>query len=1016
MSKATNCAKLVKFPSADFRLIDDAASQLAQDNGRDKPLPADYKEVVQGLIESFRQERTALLESAQAEAAVLEAAVQAEQVEMEETDELFEPPAQTAAQEAPKAKPVAPPAPKQPTADASAQRLGHANYSAYQSAPSSNYNLTRVLFERLGFSETGMATKAIRNAAAKAGQFIRAELPGLERAILNINTRFGLPPTLTQVFEYFKTHRNTGLVEMENITAAMRDNPEVATRVLKYLDGDTKAFDGAKNAAQMRDMADNVKYHMDMYIDSLPANSKERALFEGLKFTEYLLNPESFAQVAGTAFGLKKLNKLLGVKQYTDTTIEGYKDWLHMSDDVVISDAPLYQVLREQTMADGTTKMVHDGFIAKSKVGSVDLSAKGGRREIDKTRIWKADGQTKQGGYKFVSRVTSSQDVMALAAENRIDELSAAMMNTMAALSHNYAGRYLFQGMAALGRENGKATAQTVVFDSLDEINEVFKGRTVEPRNVLRAPAEEAKVADIRNQARRSGVWVQLPSGAAYGDMAGKFVQGPVWTAMMDMHDRKPLFNARAFNTTMTWFKKAKTVYTPATHANNILTNYSMMLLHGISHRTLRDAAKMFIQYERGGANMDPKARAMVQAFYRSGAVLGQYTQSEAKDVIASALIDSITPSNEGSMLKRLSELATFEKRFAEAINKAKAKGAGFDARVSNLYAAGDNIFRLAAFMQTAGNLQVRDGTNTLTDAQMLEAGIAARKMFLDYDIDARWVRAARQSVLPFVSWSYAIMPVLGRIAITKPWAMVNMLTAIGLMSAVFDGDDEDWRETGPEQVRERSLWGLGPHMYMRIPFLGDDENPVYWNIGKSIPMMALFEPAPGETKLFGQDWVPGFLNPGGPYVSLLNAILGGNDLFTGKPMFNEADTNVDRALKVTKAVYDTMAPSMAQTRFWSQLGDLADTKAGPTGVEPDAMFLARTLGGMTLYEFNKSEVQFFQDAEVKKIKRDFSVIMNKAKRDEYAKGYPDYEALDAELSDLREQLEQRIAEIRGEK
>ena len=40
---------------------------------------------------------------------------------------------------------------------------------------------------------------------------------------------------------------------------------------------------------------------------------------------------------------------------------------------------------------------------------------------------------------------------------------------------------------------------------------------------------------------------------------------------------------------------------------------------------------------------------------------------------------------------------------------------------------------------------------------------------------------------------------------------------------------------------------------------------------------------------------------------------------------------------------------------------------------------------------------------------------MNKAKRDEYAKGYPDYEALDEKLADLRTKLEERINEIRGE-
>jgi hypothetical protein len=314
-----------------------------------------------------------------------------------------------------------------------------------------------------------------------------------------------------------------------------------------------------------------------------------------------------------------------------------------------------------------------------------------------------------------------------------------------------------------------------------------------------------------------------------------------------------------------------------------------------------------------------------------------------------------------------------------------------------------------------AGNLQARDGTKELSPAQTTEAGIAARKMFLDYDIDARWVRAARQSVLPFVSWSYAIMPVLGRLAITRPWAMVNMLTAIAIMNSIMDDeDDEEWRKKGPEAVRDKALWGMGPHMYMRVPFLGDDQNPVYWNIGKSIPMMALFQPPAGESKLMGQDWYPGFLNPSGPYVALLANALLNVDPFTGKELYKETDTNPQKIVNSTKAVWDVMAPSWASTRFATNLQDLADGKVGPTGVLPDSMFIAR-LFGMTLYEFNRSEVLYSQNAEVAKLKREFMTAMRTAAKDEARRGYPDYEALDVKLADLRERMMQAMDKARGE-
>jgi hypothetical protein len=893
-----------------------------------------------------------------------------------------------------------------------ARQGNYPDYRAYRDTPPASYNLTRKFFEGIGLSKDGVLTEKFRGLLTKTAQAIRENFPRLEGMLLNLNSRFSLPPGLDTIIEYFKTHQNTGILEMEKITEAMRQDPKMAAPILDYLDGNQNAFAGNKNAVSLKLIGDNVRFHLETYINALPANSRERALFTNLKFTDYLLHPESFSQLANKSFGVKKLSSLLGVKDRLEQSIDTFSAFLPMKNDVVNSDAPLYQIFQTIQDVDGNNVRVPWGFIGKEMAEKNPPAG----LDIDTSRLWKFEGMSGKQ-FKFISRARTGADIRALAEEGKVDELSATLLNTMAALSHNYASRNYFRGLITLGRgANGNPTAQSAVFDSIDQINDVFKGRQLpaDGTGILKASADEAKNMAIRSAAQRTGVWVQLPEGDAYGELAGKFIPGPVWSSMLDMHDRRPLFNSEAFNGTMRWFKKAKTIYTPATHANNILTNYSLMLLHGISHKTLRDAAVMFAKFERSPGSMSQQQREMMQAFYRSGAVLGQYTQTEAKQVIADALIASISPSPSGSLIKRMTELAGFEKRFAENIERVSRKAGNFDSNMMNLYAAGDNIFRLAAFMNTAGNLQTRDGTAQLTEAQLTEAGIAGRKMFLDYDIDARWVRAARQSFLPFVSWSYAIMPVLGRLAIEKPWAMINMMTAIGLMSAVFDGDDDEWRLTGPEQVREKSFWGLGPHMFMRVPFLGDDENPVYWNIGKSVPMMTLADPPMSESRLFGQSWIPGFITPGGPYANIIAAAFFGVDPFTGKKLSDETSGDFDRFTSAAKSIYNTMTPSLVQSRLVDNIDTLLSGRVGPTGVEPDALFLAR-LGGLTIYEFNRQETDFYNDREVQRVKRDFGAAMAKAKREEYNKGYPDYEALDTELAKLRERMEKRIAEIRGE-
>jgi len=134
--------------------------------------------------------------------------------------------------------------------------------------------------------------------------------------------------------------------------------------------------------------------------------------------------------------------------------------------------------------------------------------------------------------------------------------------------------------------------------------------------------------------------------------------------------------------------------------------------------------------------------------------------------------------------------------------------------------------------MKKVGELQERSGESTPSEATFKAGGNFAREAFLDYDIDSKAVRALRQSALPFVSWLYAIMPVMGRIAVNQPWKIANVVMAYYLldvaMASMAGGDDDELRKSGPEYIRER-MFGIGPYMHIRIPFMGDDENPVYY-------------------------------------------------------------------------------------------------------------------------------------------------------------------------------------------
>ena len=889
--------------------------------------------------------------------------------------------------------------------DTVAKEAGWADAAAFAKGPGAFKTPTQVAFELIGLGRVNgkdlPITAMIKETGAKVAAYIRENVPTLERMILNFNSKFSNGSLVNDLIERFKYMQNTGYLQMERISQHLANHPETAKPFLDFMDGNSKALDGIKNGSAFKAIAENLKTLMSQYIDSLPANSAERRVFENVKFSQYLLHPDSIGQVAGTTFGVKNLGSMLGIERRGEVSLDEFKDWLKEDADgrVDIND-PLYQVFEDKG---GQT--IPFGFISVEKFnnGLVPAGVK-----VDESRVWKMS-QYKEGEYKFTSSKATTSEARR---ELKVEELSAALLNTTAALSHTFASRNFLNGIANIGREDGKATSSTVAFDSVKEYNEAFPDFKISEEKLLQVSDESSKSPQIRWRAQRTGVWVKLPGSpdnpGSYGPLAGKIVPGPVWNSMLDMHDRAPLVNIQAFNDVMAFFKKSKTVYNPGTHVTNILSNVTLSILHGIPLRTMGRSAKMFLDFEMRPDSMSKEDLALMKAFYASGAVLGQFSSTEVKKTVYDKLNQAITPDSDSSYLTKLNSYSKYE--------RAKAQLAKYDNMASEIYAAEDNIFRLAAFLNTAGNIQVRDGSKTLNADQLEEAGLAGRKMFLDYDIDARAIRAMRQSFMPFISWSYAIMPVLGRIAIEKPWAMANVLMTYALMQATLGGgeDEEEKRKVAPDYLRDRAWGGLGPYMHMRLPFIGDEQNPVYFNLGKYIPMFTLFQPPPGESKLAGQEYVPGFLTPSGPLTTLISA-MSGYDPFTGKPMHNPTDTQWDKLVTTGKAVYNTMAPAAVNANFWKNVGDLAEGTTGPTGVEKSALFLARNLGGLGLYQFNVDESAFYQRKEVKNLKREFNTAIAKAKRAEYSKGYPDYEALDAELDDLRTRLQEEIAKARGE-
>jgi Txe/YoeB family toxin of Txe-Axe toxin-antitoxin module len=103
----------------------------------------------------------------------------------------------------------------------------------------------------------------------------------------------------------------------------------------------------------------------------------------------------------------------------------------------------------------------------------------------------------------------------------------------------------------------------------------------------------------------------------------------------------------------------------------------------------------------------------------------------------------------------------------------------------------------------------------------------------------------------------------------------------------------------------------------------------------------------------------------------------------------------------------------MASSTNYGKFEDLLNDKVGPTGDEKSAaMFLFSRIMGLKLMDYNLAEEEYFRGVRASKSNREFRAAINKMRRDEYAKGYPDYEELDARIMELYSEMLKSYNEI----
>jgi hypothetical protein len=217
-----------------------------------------------------------------------------------------------------------------------------------------------------------------------------------------------------------------------------------------------------------------------------------------------------------------------------------------------------------------------------------------------------------------------------------------------------------------------------------------------------------------------------------------------------------------------------------------------------------------------------------------------------------------------------------------------------------------DEVFRMATYIRRR---ELGDDPRQAADN--------AREQFIDYDIRAPWVNVARNTVLPFISYTYRAAPLVARAIATRPWKLAKYFAlaygANALAYALAGGDEDKERRSLREREQGRS-W-VGTYQMTRMPVNDRYGNPIFLDTRRWTPAGDVFDLADGD--------IPAWMNFGGPLM--IGAELALNRAaFTKQPIVNDKTDDIfDRMGKRADHLYKSFMPSAAwvpNSWYWEKI------------------------------------------------------------------------------------------------
>lgn len=383
--------------------------------------------------------------------------------------------------------------------------------------------------------------------------------------------------------------------------------------------------------------------------------------------------------------------------------------------------------------------------------------------------------------------------------------------------------------------------------------------------------------------------WVEVPDTTVaksagtkqWGALAGGYVRAEIWR---DLTELDKMHNPGAWRKVLTQWKLNKTARSPVVHMNNIMSNMMFMDLADVRLTDLIAGVKSY-------KAKDEHWRAAQE----HAAFEGTFANEELRKKVMEPILNEILKQSIDTSADFENKAVSIGKITSAIFNVWKT----FDGGMVGMYQIEDEVFRMATYMR---RLSLGDTPK--------EAARIARETFLDYDIRAPWVNAARRTVLPFISYTYRAVPVLYQAILERPWKLAKYTTVAHVaiaLSYMLEPGDEDEERRSMRDDQQGYTW-LGAPRMARLPTRDDHGNPVFVDVRRWVPAGDIFDVNQGNLAL---PYFPSWLQLGGP-IMLAHEFALNKQAFTGKEITSQTDTAAQKLSKTADWLYKSWMPSAA--------------------------------------------------------------------------------------------------------